>query len=37
MKNETITIEEIESYQLWEIERRAGVPEAQVINPYWYG
>ena len=34
---ESVTIEEIESYQLWEIERRAGVPEAQSVNPYWYG
>ena len=34
---ENVTIEQINSYQIWEIERKAGVPEAQSINPYWYG
>lgn len=29
--------EEMISYELWELERKAGVPEAQGVNPYWYG
>ncbi len=37
MESEEIDINVIISYQLYELERKAGVPEAQGINPYWYG